>query len=129
MGGAANVLALAQMVDGCEAKGPARVLIPAVEKRRWPQRLPPLDIFTSRKGRLVADRTAIASTGCPRPIAGDLGRGSAPARLEDVERAGRRCRPRVSTAGINTRSRTFSFASITICASASTLAAPPMSFS
>ena len=33
-----------------------------------------------------------------------------------------------STAGISTRSRTFSLASITICASASTLAAPPMSF-
>ncbi len=33
-----------------------------------------------------------------------------------------------STAGINTRKRSLSFASITICASASTLAAPPISF-
>ncbi len=33
-----------------------------------------------------------------------------------------------STAGISTRSRSLSFAAITICASASTLAAPPMSF-
>ena len=33
-----------------------------------------------------------------------------------------------STAGIKTRKRTLSLASITICASASTLAAPPISF-
>ena len=33
-----------------------------------------------------------------------------------------------STAGISTRNRSFSAASITICASASTFAAPPMSF-
>ena len=51
--------------------------------------------------------------------------------LRDVKiSSGRKALPATafSTAGISTRSRTFSLASITICASASTLAAPPMSF-
>ena len=44
--------------------------------------------------------------------------------------SGRKASPEIafSTAGISTRSRTFSFASMIMCAAPSTQAAPPMSF-
>ncbi|WP_298254411.1 M17 family metallopeptidase [Bradyrhizobium sp.] len=53
MGGAANVLALAQMVMGAGLKVRLRVLIPAVENAVAGNAFRPLDIFTSRKGLTV----------------------------------------------------------------------------
>ena len=53
MGGAANVLALAQMVMDAELKVRLRVLIPAVENAVAGNAFRPLDIFTSRKGLTV----------------------------------------------------------------------------
>ncbi|MGA8898166.1 leucyl aminopeptidase family protein [Bradyrhizobium sp.] len=53
MGGAANVLALAQMVMGARLKVRLRVLIPAVENAVAGNAFRPLDIFTSRKGLTV----------------------------------------------------------------------------
>jgi len=53
MGGAANVLALAQMVMGAKLKVRLRVLIPAVENAVAGNAFRPLDIFTSRKGITV----------------------------------------------------------------------------
>jgi leucyl aminopeptidase len=50
MGGAANVLALAQMVMGAKLKLRLRVLIPAVENAVAGNAFRPLDIFPSRKG-------------------------------------------------------------------------------
>jgi leucyl aminopeptidase len=50
MGGAANVLALAQMVMDAKLKLRLRVLIPAVENAVAGNAFRPLDIFTSRKG-------------------------------------------------------------------------------
>ena len=50
MGGAANVLALAQMVMDARLKVRLRVLIPAVENAVAGNAFRPLDIFTSRKG-------------------------------------------------------------------------------
>jgi leucyl aminopeptidase len=50
MGGAANVLALAQMVMDAHLKVRLRVLIPAVENAVAGNAFRPLDIFTSRKG-------------------------------------------------------------------------------
>jgi leucyl aminopeptidase len=50
MGGAANVLALAQMVMDAKLKVRLRVLIPAVENAVSANAFRPLDIFTSRKG-------------------------------------------------------------------------------
>jgi leucyl aminopeptidase len=53
MGGAANVLALAQLVMGAKLKIRLRVLIPAVENAVAGNAFRPLDIFTSRKGLTV----------------------------------------------------------------------------
>jgi leucyl aminopeptidase len=53
MGGAANVLALAQMVMAAKLKLRLRVLIPAVENAVAGNAFRPLDIFTSRKGLSV----------------------------------------------------------------------------
>ena len=53
MGGAANVLALAQMVMGAKLKVRLRVLIPAVENAVAGNAFRPLDIFKSRKGLTV----------------------------------------------------------------------------
>jgi leucyl aminopeptidase len=50
MGGAANVLALAQMVMDAKLKVRLRVLIPAVENAVSGNAFRPLDIFPSRKG-------------------------------------------------------------------------------
>jgi leucyl aminopeptidase len=50
MGGAANVLALAQMVMDAKLKVRLRVLIPAVENAVAGNAFRPLDIFPSRKG-------------------------------------------------------------------------------
>jgi leucyl aminopeptidase len=53
MGGAANVLALAQMVMDANLKVRLRVLIPAVENAVAGNAFRPLDIFPSRKGLTV----------------------------------------------------------------------------
>lgn len=53
MGGAANVLALAQMVMDARLKLHLRVLIPAVENAVAGNAFRPLDIFRSRKGLTV----------------------------------------------------------------------------
>jgi leucyl aminopeptidase len=53
MGGAANVLALAQMVMDAKLKVRLRVLIPAVENAVSGNAFRPLDIFPSRKGITV----------------------------------------------------------------------------
>jgi leucyl aminopeptidase len=53
MGGAANVLALAQMVMDAKLKLSLRVLIPAVENAVAGNAFRPLDIFPSRKGITV----------------------------------------------------------------------------
>ena len=53
MGGAANVLALAQMVMDAKLNVRLRVLIPAVENAVAGNAFRPLDIFTSRKGITV----------------------------------------------------------------------------
>ena len=53
MGGAANVLALAQMVMDAKLKIRLRVLIPAVENAVAGNAFRPLDIFRSRKGLSV----------------------------------------------------------------------------
>ena len=53
MGGAANVLALAQMVMDAKLKVRLRVLIPAVENAVAGNAFRPLDIFKSRKGVTV----------------------------------------------------------------------------
>jgi leucyl aminopeptidase len=53
MGGAANVLALAQMVMDAKLKLRLRVLIPAVENAVAGNAFRPLDIFKSRKGVTV----------------------------------------------------------------------------
>ena len=53
MGGAANVLALAQMVMDAKLKVRLRVLIPAVENAVAGNAFRPLDIFKSRKGPTV----------------------------------------------------------------------------
>ena len=53
MGGAAIVLALAQMVMDAQLKVRLRVLIPAVENAVAGNAFRPLDIFTSRKGLTV----------------------------------------------------------------------------
>ncbi len=53
MGGAANVLALAQMVMDAKLKIRLRVLIPAVENAVAGNAFRPLDIFKSRKGVTV----------------------------------------------------------------------------
>jgi leucyl aminopeptidase len=53
MGGAANVLALAQMVMDARLKVRLRVLIPAVENAVAGNAFRPLDVFTSRKGITV----------------------------------------------------------------------------
>jgi leucyl aminopeptidase len=53
MGGAANVLALAQMVMDAKLKVRLRVLIPAVENAVSGSAFRPLDIFPSRKGLSV----------------------------------------------------------------------------
>jgi leucyl aminopeptidase len=53
MGGAANVLAVAQMVMDAKLKVRLRVLIPAVENAVAGNAFRPLDIFTSRKGLTV----------------------------------------------------------------------------
>src|SRR5437868_744751 len=53
MGGAANVLALAQMVMDARLKVRLRVLIPAVENAVSGNAFRPLDIFRSRKGTSV----------------------------------------------------------------------------
>jgi leucyl aminopeptidase len=53
MGGAATVLALAQMVMDAKLKVRLRVLIPAVENAVAGNAFRPLDIFTSRKGITV----------------------------------------------------------------------------
>lgn len=53
MGGAANVLALAQMVMDARLKLRLRVLIPAVENAVAGNAFRPLDIFKSRKGLTV----------------------------------------------------------------------------
>jgi leucyl aminopeptidase len=50
MGGAANVLALAQMVMDAKLKVRLRVLIPAVENAVAGNAFRPLDVFASRKG-------------------------------------------------------------------------------
>ncbi len=50
MGGAANVLALAQMIMDAKLKVRLRVLIPAVENSVAGNAFRPLDIFRSRKG-------------------------------------------------------------------------------
>ena len=53
MGGAANVLALAQMVMAAKLKLRLRVLIPAVENAVAGSAFRPLDVFVSRKGLSV----------------------------------------------------------------------------
>ncbi|HEY0236206.1 MAG TPA: leucyl aminopeptidase family protein [Afipia sp.] len=53
MGGAANVLALAQMIMSAKLKVRLRVLIPAVENAVAGNAFRPLDIFKSRKGLSV----------------------------------------------------------------------------
>ncbi len=53
MGGAANILALAQMVMDAKLKIRLRVLIPAVENSVAGNAFRPLDIFPSRKGPTV----------------------------------------------------------------------------
>jgi leucyl aminopeptidase len=53
MGGAANVLALAQMVMDAKLKLRLRVLIPAVENAVAGNAFRPLDVFPSRKGLTV----------------------------------------------------------------------------
>ena len=53
MGGAANVLALAQMVMDAKLKVRLRVLIPAVENAVAGNAFRPLDVFKSRKGVTV----------------------------------------------------------------------------
>jgi leucyl aminopeptidase len=53
MGGAANVLALAQMVMDAKLKLRLRVLIPAVENAVAGNAFRPLDVFKSRKGLTV----------------------------------------------------------------------------
>jgi len=53
MGGAANVLALAQMVMDAKLKVRLRVLIPAVENAVAGNAFRPLDVFKSRKGPTV----------------------------------------------------------------------------
>jgi leucyl aminopeptidase len=53
MGGAANVLALAQMIMDAKLKVRLRVLIPAVENAVAGNAFRPLDIFPSRKGPTV----------------------------------------------------------------------------
>jgi leucyl aminopeptidase len=53
MGGAANVLALAQMVMDAKLKIRLRVLIPAVENAVAGNAFRPLDVFKSRKGPTV----------------------------------------------------------------------------
>jgi leucyl aminopeptidase len=53
MAGAANVLALAQMIMDAKLKVRLRVLIPAVENAVAGNAFRPLDIFTSRKGLTV----------------------------------------------------------------------------
>jgi leucyl aminopeptidase len=53
MGGAANVLALAQMIMDAKLKVRLRVLIPAVENAVSGNAFRPLDIFPSRKGPTV----------------------------------------------------------------------------
>ena len=53
MGGAANVLALAQMVMDAKLKVRLRVLIPAVENAVAGNAFRPLDVFPSRKGLTV----------------------------------------------------------------------------
>ena len=53
MGGAANVLALAQMVMDAKLKVRLRVLIPAVENAVAGNAFRPLDIYPSRKGLTV----------------------------------------------------------------------------
>ena len=53
MGGAANVLALAQMIMDANLKVRLRVLIPAVENAVAGNAFRPLDIFPSRKGPTV----------------------------------------------------------------------------
>jgi leucyl aminopeptidase len=53
MGGAANVLALAQMVMDAKLKVRLRVLIPAVENAVAGNAFRPLDVFRSRKGITV----------------------------------------------------------------------------
>ena len=53
MGGAANVLALAQMVMAAKLKVRLRVLIPAVENAVAGNAFRPLDVFASRKGPTV----------------------------------------------------------------------------
>ncbi|MBR0691855.1 M17 family metallopeptidase [Bradyrhizobium lablabi] len=53
MGGAANVLALAQMVMDAKLKLRLRVLIPAVENAVGGNAFRPLDVFKSRKGLTV----------------------------------------------------------------------------
>ncbi len=53
MGGAANVLALAQMVMDAKLKVRLRVLIPAIENAVAGNAFRPLDIFPSRKGITV----------------------------------------------------------------------------
>ena len=53
MGGAANVLALAQMVMDAKLQVRLRVLIPAVENAVGGNAFRPLDVFTSRKGLSV----------------------------------------------------------------------------
>jgi leucyl aminopeptidase len=53
MGGAANVLALAQMVMDAKLKLRLRVLVPAVENAVAGNAFRPLDVFTSRKGLTV----------------------------------------------------------------------------
>jgi leucyl aminopeptidase len=53
MGGAANVLALAQMVMDAKLKVRLRVLIPAVENAVAGNAFRPLDVFKSRKGLTV----------------------------------------------------------------------------
>ncbi|MEW6769654.1 MAG: leucyl aminopeptidase family protein [Pseudomonadota bacterium] len=53
MGGAANVLALAQMIMDAKLKVRLRVLIPAVENSVAGNAFRPLDIFPSRKGMTV----------------------------------------------------------------------------
>src|SRR5213076_2398742 len=53
MGGAANVLALAQMAMDAKLKVRLRVLIPAVENAVAGNAFRPLDIFKSRKGITV----------------------------------------------------------------------------
>jgi leucyl aminopeptidase len=53
MGGAANILALAQMVMSAKLEVRLRVLIPAVENSVAGNAFRPLDVFPSRKGRTV----------------------------------------------------------------------------